>query len=236
MRDFPKPDIYEQFFKLTPWGISINEVVSVIQKQADQYATVLDLMCGTGYLLNEIHKKRNDLLLEGIDLNEVFIKYAKENYSFPSFHVADATRWNSEKKYDIVLCTGGLHHLSIEEKNSFLKKISKLTHSKGMVIFADPYLDDYTTELERKQAAAKLGYEYLKSTIANYANNDLIKSTIDILYNDVLELEFKTSIKKIEPLLRKYFASIEVKKTWQNNESDFGDYYIICRNLEQPII
>ena len=27
------------------------------------------------------------------------------------FNIADALSWNTDKKYDLILCTGGIHHL-----------------------------------------------------------------------------------------------------------------------------
>lgn len=229
MKEFPNSNIYESFFKVTPWGILIREIISVIQKNASSNSTILDLMCGTGYLLNEIQKERKDLILEGIDLNDEYIKYAQENYHSIKFQTANALTWTTDRKFDVILCTGGLHHLQNDEKESFVKKIYQLIKSNGFAIIADPYIDDYSNEIDRKKAAAKLGYEYLNYAIEKNASDKTIEATLDILYNDVLLFEFKTSIKKIEPILKKCFQSIEVKKVWQTNDTEFGDYYIICR-------
>jgi len=229
MKKYPKPEIYEQLYVFSPWGILINKVLAVIQKEVPQNSTVLDLMCGTGFLLGEICKLRSDLALEGVDLNIDFIQYAKTKYPSISVQVEDILVWNPAKKYDLVLCTGGLHHLIIDNRESVLERTANFLNANGIAIFADPYIADFSNEMERKQAAAKLGYEYLKSTIEMGATTDVIEATIDILYNDVLELEFKTSLKKIEPILRKYFRIVEIHKTWQENESDFGDYYIVCK-------
>jgi len=226
---FPKPEIYEQFFEFTPWGILIDKVISIIQKEVPQNSTVLDIMCGTGYLLNEVNKRRNDLILEGVDLNNDFIKYARQKYSSISFHIADIVTWETPKTYDLVLCTGGLHHLSSDKKEIVLNRISHLLKAEGLAIFADPYIDDFTSESERKQAAAKLGYEYLRSTLLKGPTNKIIEATIEILHNDVLELEFKTSLNKMIPVFHKYFKKVRANKIWQENESEFGDYYIICK-------
>ena len=226
---FPKPEIYEQFFEFTPWGILIDKVISIILNEVPQNSTVLDIMCGTGYLLNEVNKRRNDLILEGLDLNNDFIKYAEHKYSSISFHVADIVAWETPKTYDLVLCTGGLHHLSPDKREIVLNKISHLLKAEGLAIFADPYIDDFTSESERKQAAAKIGYEYLRSALLKGPTNEIIEATIEILQNDVLELEFKTSLIKMIPVFHKYFKQVQANKTWQENESEFGDYYIICK-------
>lgn len=229
MKELPKPEIYDSFFKNTPWGLLIKEIVSIIHRNSFPNATILDLMCGTGYLLNEVQKERKDLILEGIDLSDENISYAEKNYPSIKFQKANALTWTTDQKFDIILCTGGLHHIQDDEKQPFVKKISQLIQSNGFAIIADPYIDNYSNEVERKNAAARLGYEYLIYAIENNASDKSVEATLDILYNDVLHYEFKTSIKKIEPLLKQCFQSFDIKKTWQTNDAEFGDYYIICK-------
>lgn len=227
MKELPKSDIYEQEFKYMPWGVLINEILTIIQKEAAQNGKVLDLMCGPGYLLGEIGKLRIDLALEGIDISEEFIHFAQSKYPKISFHVADVLLWNSTQKYDIILCTGGIHHLPYEKQALFLETIPALLNPNGFAIFADPYVDDYSNELERKQSAAKLGYEYMVATMKNGAPDDIVKATVDILYNDVMSFEYKTSLKKLEPIFRRIFSNVEIEKTWPEANSEYGDYYII---------
>lgn len=227
MKELPKSEIYEQEFKYMPWGVLIDKILAVIQREATQNGKVLDLMCGPGYLLGEIEKRRSDLALEGADISEEFIHFAQSKYPKISFQVADALLWNPTKKYDVILCTGGIHHLPYDKQAPFLEKIPVALNSNGFVIFADPYVNDYSNELERKQMAAKLGYEYMIATIKNGASDDIIKATVDILYNDVMGFEYKTSIKKLEPIFKKLFPQLEMKKTWPESNSKYGDYYII---------
>ena len=111
----------------------------------------------------------------------------------------------------------------------FLESIPELLKPDGFAIFADPYVDDYSNELERKQVAAKLGMNYIIATIQNGAPSEVIGATIDILYNDVMGFEYKTSIKKIESILRKLFSFVEITKIWPESKSEYGDYYIICK-------
>lgn len=227
MKNLPKAEIYEQEFKYMPWGILIEKILAIIEKETPQNGSLLDLMCGPGYLLGEIAKLRNDLILEGTDINEEFITFAQNKYSAISFQVSDVLSWEPTKKYDVVLCTGGIHHLPYEKQALFLEKIPAILNPHGFAIFADPYIDDYSNELERKQAAAKLGYEYMIATIKNGASDDVIKATVDILYNDVMGFEYKTSLRKMEPIFKKLFSQLEIKKTWPESNSEFGDYYIV---------
>jgi len=229
MRELPKSEVYEKEFKFMPWGILIREILTIIEKETPKEGKVLDLMCGPGYLLGKINNIRSDLLLEGVDINEEFIQFAKKKYLNISFEAADVTLWNSTNKYDLILCTAGIHHLPYDKQSSFLEKVSKLLKSEGFAIFADPYIDDYSNEIERKKAAAKLGHEYLITTINKGASDDVIKATVDIIHNDVMGFEYKTSLKKLEPIFRKLFSQIVIKKTWPESKTEYGEYYIICK-------
>ena len=128
------------------------------------------------------------------------------------------------------MCTGGIHHLHYDQQIQFLERIPSLLTPNGFAIFADPYIDDFSMELERRQAAAKLGYEYMMATIRNGAPNEIVKAAVDILYNDVMGFEFKTSLRKLEPTFRRLFSEVEMNKTWPEFTSEFGDYYLVCRN------
>lgn len=212
-----------------PWGVLIQEVLDIIEKETPQNGAVLDLMCGPGYLLGKTYEVRKDLTLHGVDIGEEFIEHAQKEYLNSTFEVADVLTWKSDTQYDLVLCTGGIHHLPYEKQEEFLTKLPSLLKEGGKAILADPYVDDYQNETERKLAAAKLGYEYMVATIVNSATEDVVSATVDILYNDVMKFEYKTSVKKLEPVFNSVFSSVERRKTWPKTESEFGDYYFVCK-------
>jgi 2-polyprenyl-3-methyl-5-hydroxy-6-metoxy-1,4-benzoquinol methylase len=230
MQNLPTAEIYEKEFKYMPWGILIKEVEGYISKNAPQNGTVLDMLCGPGYLLGKLQKLRSDLSYHGVDLESEFIDHAKKLYPEISFEIADAFKWNSDKQFDVVLCTAGLHHLPYDQQEPFVEKLSKLVKKDGFAIIGDPYIDDYSNEKERKVAGAKLGYEYLVTTIENGGTDDVIDAAIGVLVNDVTLVEWKSSIKKNKPVFEKYFTHVEMHKTWPKEESEYGDYYFILRN------
>ena len=82
---------------------------------------------------------------------------------------------------------------------------------------------------QKARALAKLGYEYLRETIQNGAPEPVVEATIEILWNDVLMKEFKTSMKKRQVMYEEFFDNIETFKTWPTLESEYGDYISICR-------
>lgn len=227
MQNLPTAAVYQKEVQYMPWGILVAEIEKFIVKNVPKNGTALDLLCGTGYLIGELKKKCPDINFFGVDLESEFIDYAKKEYPNIDFQVADAFTWKSDKKFDTLLCTGGVHHMPYAKQREFIGKIASLVNDDGFAVVADPYIDDYSNEEERKLAAAKLGYEYLAATIKNGATDDVIRATADLIPNDVFMVEYKTSIKKIRPHFEENFSNIEMHKTWGENQ--YGDYYFILR-------
>lgn len=229
MKQLPDPKIYEKEFKYMPWGVLIRDVLRLVLRVRKE-SKVLDLMCGPGYLLSKIHEKRKDLFLTGVDIDSRYIRYARRKYKGIDFVKADSLKWQSRAKFDLVLCTAGLHHLPYAQHEKFIRKISNLLAPEGFCILADPYVAKYSNEKQRKLAAAELGFNYLKATIENNSSDDVIAATIDILFNDVLPKgEYKTFIDRVKKFAKKYFGDVKVVKTWPKFKSNYGDYYLILR-------
>lgn len=229
MQNLPTADTYQKEVKYMPWGILVSEIIDYVTKNAPENASVVDLLCGTGNLIMEIQKIRPDIKFVGVDLEGEYIEYARLQNPKAEFITADVLVWESEIKFDAVLCTGGLHHLPYDRQNEFIKKISNLVGKDGFVIVGDPYIDSYTNETERKVSAARLGFEYLIATIKNGAPDDVIKATSSLTDNDVFLVEFKDSLKNVESYFKNVFSYVEKHKTWPTVESEYGDYYFILR-------
>lgn len=231
MQNLPTPEVYELEAQYMPWGDLIREVL----RRADftpQGGIVVDLMCGTGYLLSKLREKRPDLTLTGVDLEPLYVEYAARVHSGIRFVEADARTWQEAEKADLVLATGGLHHLPYEDQEPFVRHLSSLIKEDGRIIVADPYIDPYDNEQERKLAAASLGFNYLYETIKNGAPDEVVRAAAQLIENDVCLVEFKTSVDVAEAMFRNYFRSVRRHKTWPRNSSrSFGDY---CFMLEEP--
>jgi 2-polyprenyl-3-methyl-5-hydroxy-6-metoxy-1,4-benzoquinol methylase len=232
MPDLPPSEVYEQEFKYMPWGVLIDEIVAYVTKNTPEGGEVLDLMCGPGHLANKIYEARPDLTVHGLDIDERFISHARARYHdrWKNFVVSDVFDWKPTSwRHDVILCTGGIHHISYDRQEEVVAKIASGLDAGGFAICADPYIDDYTNETERQLAAAKLGHEYLTATIRNGATPDIVRATAQLIENDVCGVEFKTSVKKMRPVFEKHFLQIQERKTWPAQESEYGDYLFIMR-------
>lgn len=229
MKELPDPEIYKDGLLYWPYKKSWEKVLEYLSQNIPKNTTTIDIMCGPGDLLGKIHLKRKDIKLTGLDIDERYISYARKKHPKINFKLKDILSWETNEQYDVVICTGSIHHIPYDKQKDVIEKIASLTKPGGFALISDCYIDDYSNEIERKTAAAKLGYEYLKETIANGAPNPVTQFTIEILWNDVLMKEFKTSLAKRLPLLKIFFNNIETLKTWPAFESGYGDYISICK-------
>lgn len=228
MKQLPTPEVYELEFRYMPWGKLIDELLKYIIEETPKNGTLLDLMCGPGYLLHKIQQARPDLRLCGVDIDSRYIEYAQKNYKDIRFICADARDWQPDNSFDAVVCTAGLHHIPFEEQQPFIAKIASTTKPKGYALLADPYISPYKTEKERKLAATELGQKYIKAIIENDGPTEVIKAGIDILHNDVLaDGEYKTYTNRIDAIASQYFNSRVLKKTWPSKNTTYGDFYFI---------
>jgi 2-polyprenyl-3-methyl-5-hydroxy-6-metoxy-1,4-benzoquinol methylase len=229
MKELPESETYEQELVYMPYKESLKKVLETISSQVPINGSLFDIMCGPGYLLGKIAEIRKDLILHGVDSDERYIVHSKEKYPGISFEVGDVLSWKPKELFDVVICTGSVHHIPYKKQEEAIKRIASMVNPGGLCIISDCYIDDYSDEKERKMAAAKLGYEYLRETINNGAPDDVVVATIDILHNDVMMDEFKNSVKKRLPIFQKYFKNVEVIKTWPNIDSEYGDYIMVCK-------
>ncbi|MEK7109287.1 MAG: class I SAM-dependent methyltransferase [Patescibacteria group bacterium] len=229
MKRLPESEIYERGLSYWPYRTSLQAVLEKVVNSTPAKASLLDVMCGPGYLLGQIAKKRSDLTLHGIDIDKRYVQYGRKKYPDITFEKGDVLKLQPGCRFDVVVCTGSLHHLPYNRQEDGVVAIASMVKPDGFVIISDCYVDDYNDETERKVAAAKLGYEYLKETIENGAPDPVVEWTADILWNDVLMHEFKTSVAKRLPMLQKHFAAVMTSKKWPAERSDgYGDYIHTC--------
>lgn len=231
MKPLPISETYERELIYFPYKKSLETTVDIIYSRAPGAGRVIDLMCGPGYLLGMIEKRRPDLSLLGMDIDKGYIKHAKEKYPQIEFEVGDVLTWEPKERANVVICTGALHHIHYENQEEVIRKMMGITEATGFTLLSDCYIDHYLNETKRKLAAAKLGYEYLKAAIENSSPDDVTKAAIDIMHNDVMmEGEFKDSLKNRLPKFEKCWGSdVKTIKTWPDKNTEYGDYITLSK-------
>lgn len=88
-------------------------ILKEIALLAPQIQSVLDVGCGSGYLLELIHRKFPRLNLWGVDADSYFIKVARSKYPF-NFSIEDG--YVLTKKADLIICNLAFHHFDNSRK------------------------------------------------------------------------------------------------------------------------
>ena len=149
---------------------------------------VLDAGCGTGLLSNKLRGMFSNLNIDGCDLSQDRIKYAKETYKNIHFFEADLSLFKSANKYDFIMNRYVAHHVGVDIYSDIIKNIKSNLAENG-----------------------KIG-------IIDVENNIIGLGTIDPWLNEKLELiktEFYGDLnigRKIPAILRKNgFKNIKLK-------------------------
>lgn len=103
---------------------------------------VLDIGAGTGLLSGFLKEKFPKAEFDLIDLSEKMLNVAKERLGDDSVNyiVADYTQYPFERKYDIVISSLSIHHLTEEEKRDLYATIFEILHDDGVFVNADQVL------------------------------------------------------------------------------------------------
>jgi 2-polyprenyl-3-methyl-5-hydroxy-6-metoxy-1,4-benzoquinol methylase len=191
------------------------------------------MMCGPGYLLGEILKKRIDLALTGVDIDAPSLAYARSRY-WGFWHIAfekgNVLAWQSAAPFDVVLCTGALHHVPYDLQDFAIENIAKMVKQGGFAVISDCYVGYFVEEKTRRRRALKLGDKYMEFVLAQ-ANVpiEVIEETLQILLDDVAGKENKDSFLNREAMLKRHFRKVVTVKTWPNKKlGGYGDYIHFC--------
>ena len=116
-----EPKFYEDYFHFI--------------KENASFKSVLDLGCGTGRL--DAQLMNENITLDGIDLSKQMIDIASSTIQNAHFEVADMLTYQSDKKYDLVLCVcDSLNYiLGFDNQVQILKNVYDYLNEDGTFIF-----------------------------------------------------------------------------------------------------
>src|SRR3989344_4052984 len=211
------PSVYEKCLEMWPYRYSVDRVFKHVATHARSGAHLLDIMCGPKVLLGRVSEKRPDLQLLGVDIDHSQLLYGDRKYPHIPSEVGNVLNWRSAEKFDVVLCTGALHHVPYDLQEQAIANIARMVRPEGFVVISDCYADPFTSEVQRKKVMAKLGYKYLEFVLEQEAPEEVVRETIQIMEDDVLGREYKVHLAMRIPLLHKYFATIQTDRTWPSN-------------------
>lgn len=221
--------LYEQEYKYWPWGLLVEFTKSWTIKNAPVGASIIDYMCGTGYLLNEIIKERPDLKIYGCSLTKHFIKYGQGKYKNIKIEEKNVFEYSPPEKVDIILCNGGLHHLYFDRQGDFINKVAEELSIDGVFIIGEEILRNFNSESERKAAVNEMYNHMTRYLLERSAPKDVLASLNNVWESDLRKInEYKLSDYLLTKLLEKHFIVSDREQIWPKETNEYGDKVYIC--------
>lgn len=162
--------------------------------------TVLDLGCGSGFIVNFLARRHPTIQFTALDFSDS-IDYAQEfskknNIKNIKYIKEDILKWTPYFKYDLVICNGVLHH--IFDYNKALAKIKQVSTQKVVVGLYNPY--------------GKLAKRFFKISYKN-----------ETLYKDQEECPFEVSFSDSE--VREMFKEYNLINVYPSLNNKLVDIY-----------
>lgn len=154
-------DDYDKYRKqvIPNMEIYYNTVVKLTQKYDNP--KILDLGAGTGILTEYLYTQHPHSDYTLIDLSTEMLNIAKEKFKDDDFKyiISNYLTYDFKEKYDVIVSSLSIHHLTDEEKKFLYKRIYDILLPGGIFINADQVrgATDYTEEIYKQQDE-----EYLK--------------------------------------------------------------------------
>lgn len=226
----PPANVYEKEYKYWPWGKLIDKIKEWVINNASESSYIIDYMCGTGYLLNEIATIRKDLKIEGCSITYEYIEYAKKRYPNIKVFLEDVIDFEPSSQPDIIIATGGLHHLDWNKQKVFINKVSSELASGKYFILGEELISSYNNKKARMLAVLELSNNLIREVVNSNAPESVIEAAVDLLKTDLFERgEYKTSLTVLIDILEANFTIETIEKIWPQNKEHFGDYIIILK-------
>lgn len=121
----------DKFMDLDLYNATYDEFCRQLTKT---HARILEIGCGPGNITRYMLTKREDLLLEGIDIAPNMVKLAKQNNPRAGFKVMDSRNIESlDGPYDAILCGFCLPYLSEADALKLIRDSYRLLSEQGLI-------------------------------------------------------------------------------------------------------
>jgi Methyltransferase domain len=226
----PAPEVYEREYSYFAWGALLRGAGEHVARDAPTGSTVIDYMCGTGYLLRSLSSCRPDLRLHGCSLEPLsYVHFGRNRCPAADISYQDALEYLPPGTPDVVICTGGLHHLPRAVQPRFVAKVASELSPAGLFVVGEELIGAYSTETERRRRALEMNALLLGGLIDRGAPPDVLAAACDLLSNDLLERgEYKMSMDDLAALLAPHFTIVTVESFWSAGPA-VGDVLVLAR-------
>ncbi|GAB6180343.1 class I SAM-dependent methyltransferase [Desulfotomaculum defluvii] len=129
--------------KFIPCFEDFYSIAVSIAESNSESPNILDIGAGTGLLSFYISEKYPNANLTLIDISEKMLEVAKERFKDKpnvTYIIDDYTKHQFNQKYDVIVSSLSIHHLTEEEKKQLYNNIYSILNENGVFINADQVL------------------------------------------------------------------------------------------------
>lgn len=178
----------------------IEDLLKVVKPFDFTNARVIELGCGTGELIEAIKKRYPDCYMVGVDFSPSSIEISKKNTPpsdtmiYENSDIANKDSYLSSwwDTFDLVICSGVYHHVSVTSRNELLFCANKLLKKDGLAFFWLYGIGRWRLNMARKALRTIIpenkDIDYTKQIIRNFVEfqnksmgDDLIKRDLNAL-------------------------------------------------------
>ena len=173
-----------------------KQIISFMRFHIPKQSSVLEIGCGTGFLLNTLSPKKG----MGIDFSEKMIEIARRKYPHLNFLQADAHNYQLKEKYDYIIISDTIGYF--EDIQAVLKNIKQNCTEKTRIIITsynflwEPFL----------KLSEVLGLK-MKQPFTNWLSPKDITGLLELEDYDIVKTGNKILMPKYIPLIS-HFANV----------------------------
>ena len=132
--------IYRKFpLEVLPWelGRPRKVLVDLVEKGLIPKGKALDICCGAG--TNTVYLAEKGFQVTGIDISSKAVEYARKKAEQANvkinFMVQNFLKLPfKDEEFDFVFDMGCFHHVEVEDRNTFIKRISRVLKNDGLYL------------------------------------------------------------------------------------------------------
>ena len=145
------------------WFRMRNKIlIWALARKVKPFSSLLEIGCGTGYVLEGIHRVWPQVELQGSEYFEEGLEYARERIPTATFRQLDATLLDEVNRYDVLAAFDVIEH--IEQDEAVLRNLARAIHHGGSLVLTVPQhrwlwspVDAYACHVRRYSRAELVG-------------------------------------------------------------------------------
>lgn len=165
--------------KFDDYEVYQNRIRDFQRKHIPRGAHILDLGCGPGNNIRTILDQDASCLFDGVDLSAEFINIARQRFPQFTFRLRNICDMDMQRRYDVVLASFCIVHLTDSEAAGFIKSLPNFTKKGGTLYLS--YMNGETSGFETTSFSRD-------KIFFNYFQDDFIFSRLEHAGFSILEV------------------------------------------------